>query len=65
MLRCTFLENDIDGQLLLLMINDISEFSAVIPKSGHRLKLKKFVSQLKNEDHSISFVSKQVEILYI
>ena len=38
-----FTENEIDGSTLLELTNDVDEFKAVLPKSGHRLKVKKII----------------------
>ena len=38
-----FTENEIDGSTLLELTNDVHEFKAVLPKSGHRLKVKKII----------------------
>ena len=32
------------------LTNDIDEFKTVLPKSGHRLKIKKVVNQAKESD---------------
>ena len=38
--------NDIDGETLLLLVNDIDEFSTVVTKTAARLKIKKCVTQV-------------------
>ena len=40
-----YIENGIDGSTLVHLVKDIEEFKAVLPKSGHRLKVKKVVSE--------------------
>lgn len=43
---CLFIfltENEIDGSTLVELANDVEEFKAVLPKSGHRLRVKKVV----------------------
>lgn len=42
--RNNVLENAIDGETLKILIGDIDEFKAVLPKSGHRIQLKLAVS---------------------
>ena len=36
-------DNDIDGEALLLLVEDLDEFSHIITKAVSRLKIKKFV----------------------
>ena len=43
-----FTENVIDGSTLVDLTNDIDEFKTVLPKSAHRLKVKKIVNQAGN-----------------
>lgn len=38
------LENDIDGEGLILLINDMQEFKDVIPRAVSRLKIKQLVN---------------------
>ena len=40
-----FLENDIDGSTLIELTIDVAEFATVLPKSGHRLLIKKLIRQ--------------------
>ena len=47
---CLFAENEIDGSTLMDLTNDIEEFKTVLPKSGHRLKVKKVINQAENEE---------------
>jgi hypothetical protein len=52
---CLFTENEIDGSTLMDLTIDIEEFKAVLPKSGHRLKVKKVINQaIKNEESDAS-----------
>lgn len=37
--------NEIDGEMLLLLIEDLEEFCKVIPKAASRLKIKKLVKE--------------------
>ena len=41
------LHNDIDGSSLLLLRDDVQvdEFKAVVPKSGHRLLIKRIIKE--------------------
>ena len=41
----SFLENEIDGEALLMLIQDLEEFSLVVPKAVSRLKLKQLVKE--------------------
>ena len=44
--------NEIDGETLMLLIDDIQEFSAIIPNSLSRLKIKKLVKDsMEPESH--------------
>ena len=45
--------NDIDGETLLLLVQDVGEFSNIIPKAVLRLKIKSALGNYKEE-----FVSK-------
>ncbi len=56
---CLFTENEIDGSTLMDLTIDIEEFKAELPKSGHRLKVKKVINQaikkaIKNEESDAS-----------
>lgn len=44
-----------DGSTLLDMLDDVEEFKAVLPKSGHRLKVKRAVKEAVNEVKQVSF----------
>ena len=50
-------ENDINGKLLMLLLDDIEDFSKVIPKSGSRLMIKQAVRSLEKRgeiyDHEV------------
>ena len=37
------LDADIDGQTLVLLVEDYTEFSGLVPKPGLRLKIKKYL----------------------
>jgi hypothetical protein len=39
------------------LTNDIGEFKTVLPKSGHRLKVKKVINQAENEGDASSVCS--------
>ena len=39
------LGGDIDGQTLVLLVEDYTEFSGLVPKPGPRLKIKKYLQQ--------------------
>ena len=39
------------------LTNDIDEFKTVLPKSGHRLKIKKVVNQAKESDGASAILS--------
>ena len=41
---CFFTDNEIDGEALLLLVNDHDEFCSIITKAVSRLKIKKFVA---------------------
>ena len=41
----SLLDNDIDGSTLLLLRDDVKEFMAVVPKSGHRLLIKRIITE--------------------
>ena len=41
----SLLDNDIDGSSLLLLRDDVDEFKAVVPKSGHRLLIKWIIKE--------------------
>ena len=41
----SLLDNDIDGSSLLLLRDDVDEFKAVVPKSGHRLLIKRIIKE--------------------
>ena len=41
-----FLDNFIDGEALILLIEDFKEFSHIIPQSGMRMKLKKLIENV-------------------
>lgn len=46
--------NDIDGEAIIMLLDDVAEFSYVIPKSGSRLKIKKTFKQFSNNaDHFV------------
>ena len=50
------LVNEIDGKTLMLLVNDVEEFGALIPKVVSRLKIKKLVREFSTrEDVSHSF----------
>lgn len=42
------IDNDIDGETLLLLVGDLSEFSQMITKPVARLRMKSFVCKMKN-----------------
>ena len=44
-----FTVNEIDGDSLLLLVNDLKEFSQIVTKAVARLRIKKFVSEA--QDH--------------
>lgn len=52
------LVNEIDGEALALLMDDIQEFSHIIPRAVSRLKIKKLVRELSNP-------TIDVEVLYI
>ena len=41
--------NDIDGETLLLLVQDVGEFSSIIPKAVSRLKIKSALRNYKEE----------------
>lgn len=43
-------DNGIDGSTLLLLRDDIDEFMAVVPKSGHRLLIKRIIKELETTE---------------
>ena len=56
------LYNGIDGSTLVDLVKDIEEFNAVLPKSGHRLKVKKVVSEHFNFSEAETEQSKAISI---
>ena len=47
----SLLDNDIDGSTQLLLRDDVHEFKEVVPKSGHRLLIKRIIKEeLANAD---------------
>ena len=46
----SFTENEIDGSTLIDLTKDLDEFKTVLPKSGHRLKIKKVLYEAKDEE---------------
>lgn len=59
------LANCIDGSTLLELTNDIAEFSTVLPKSGHRLRLKKAIQDAKPPAKPLEQTSELPEQLQI
>lgn len=49
---CFILEHEIDGEFLLLLVDDLEEFSKIIPKAVSRLKIKKFVRESSRVEES-------------
>ena len=47
------LDNGIDGSTILLLKDDIEEFMAVVPKSGHRLIIKKTIREEQTRTVSV------------
>lgn len=47
-LLVNLLENEIDGESLLMLIEDIDEFTMIIPKAVSRLRIKKFVKEFSS-----------------
>ena len=41
--------NDIDGETLLLLVQDVGEFSSIIPKAVSQLKIKSALGNYKGE----------------
>lgn len=41
------IDNDIDGEMLLELLNDIEKFNKVLPKRGRRLRIKSAVRSLE------------------
>ena len=56
-IECPFLvidlDNGIDGSTILLLKDDIDEFMAVVPKSGHRLIIKKIIREEQTRTVSV------------
>ena len=42
----TFVENGIDGELLLSLIGDLEEFKYLVPLSSTRMKIKRIVNEV-------------------
>lgn len=47
------LDNGIDGSTILLLKDDIDEFMAAVPKSGHRLIIKKIIREEQTRTVSV------------
>lgn len=47
-LLVNLLENEIDGESLLMLIEDIDEFTMIIPKAVSWLRIKKFVKEFSS-----------------
>ena len=56
-IECPFfvidLDNGIDGSTILLLKDDTDEFMAVVPKSGHRLIIKKIIREEQTRTVSV------------
>ena len=50
--KSSVLENEIDGETLLMLIDDLEEFSLLVPKAVSRLKLKKIVREFDEPSNS-------------
>ena len=53
-------ENEIDGKTLLLLVNDVQEFNAIVPKVVSRLKIKKLVRDYSDFGHDSATASVEV-----